>query len=1582
AAIFDVSFHNSQDDANNNVGALASTSTLSSQTVYVRVEDPLHPDCYATTSFEVIINPLPELFAVTALQVCDDDTDEFVGFPLSDKVSDFLNGQTGIEVSFHGTSSEAMADTGELFDGYINTDPANQTIFVRLENTTTNCYNINSLQLEVLANPIANTTTPLEVCDDNTDGFAVFNLSLRDAEVIGTQANMSVSYYADMPSAIAGGSPLPTNYTNTSAYAQEIYARIDNDLSDCSAITTLQLIVNPKPTTIAVTAYELCDYANPGDEEEVFDLSTKTTEILDGQVNVSVSYYANTVDAESGINAITTPYTNLSNPQPIIAVLTNTITSCSSTLGFDLVVNPLPSLVAPTALEVCDDGTPDGLTEMDLSLKNGEITSNNPAYSVNYYELPGEAISGTNPLPTLYTNTSNGQIIHVRVEDIDTGCYSTTTLELIVQQAPIAFTPQPLRYCDPDNDGFGVFTLTNVNNEVTAGAPGLQVTYHETAVNAENGVDAIDTSIDYNNIVINEQKLYVRVESATIATDCATIVELDLIVEPTPQLVAPTALEVCDDISADGFAIFDLTSKDAEILNGQDATQYIVSYYATEDNAATASNPISNPTAYTNTDPFSQILWIRVEDNMTVEGCYKLTSLELIVNPLPVLVTPAPIELCDVNNPGDEQEGFTLEDANAEILNGQTGITLTYYETQADADDAINSIASPYVNTSNAQTIFVRAQNDITGCYNTVTVTLRVNPIPSPEASPEAIEVCDDDNDGFGAFDLEQRTIAITNSEPNVVITYHETQIDAETGDNSLTSPYTNIVANNQFLYVRSENTLTGCYSLTTNRLELIVHPAPEVPTAIESYVICDTDSNGFAAFDLTTKDTEILNGQNPADVILTYHVSLADAEAGDNPIINVGNYTNTVNPQTLYVRLYDPITSCQDTGSFELSVSLPPVAIQPTQLNTCDDLGEVPGDEITVFDLTVKDIEITGGNGSWSVAYYETQLDAEAQLNVIPDPTQYTNTSVNGAVANPQTLYAVVTDTNTGCTDMVTLTIRVQPNPTPTLVLPNIELCDNDNAGDGVELFDLTENEVLLLNGEANVTASYYETADDADAGTNAIVDPTAYSNTATPEQTIYVRVTNDITGCYALVDFTIMVHPLPEVVAVTDFIQCELNTDGIDSFDLTTKDAEVLNGQDATQFIVTYHEALIDAQDGVNALVSPYTNSISNPQPIYVRITNNVTGCAISTQVFNIEVQEGARAEEDVIVYELCDDNMETDGDTTNDSVQFDLTSQDIFVLDGQDATNYVVTYYATLEDANLKVNPLPTLYENVVNPQVIYGRVDNDTPDVVTGNDTSVCYAIAEVSLEVNPLPEFDLDDEYILCINTNGSEILDPLVIDTFLSTSDYSFVWTYEGVDITGATEATLMPTAGGIYGVTITNLITGCENTDDTLVTESEPPSLTIEQLTQAFAENHVLQVVLGDEIGEYEFSLDGGPWQDELIFSNVSSGEHEIVARDKNGCGSESATTFIVDYPLYFTPNGDGFNETWNIAGIGSNAKIYIFDRYGKLLKQLSPEGSGWDGTFNGNRMPTSDYWFTVEYDEPGTDIRKEFKAHFTLKR
>src|SRR5690606_39444214 len=96
---------------------------------------------------------------------------------------------------------------------------------------------------------------------------------------------------------------------------------------------------------------------------------------------------------------------------------------------------------------------------------------------------------------------------------------------------------------------------------------------------------------------------------------------------------------------------------------------------------------------------------------------------------------------------------------------------------------------------------------------------------------------------------------------------------------------------------------------------------------------------------------------------------------------------------------------------------------------------------------------------------------------------------------------------------------------------------------------------------------------------------------------------------------------------------------------------------------------------------------------------------------------------------------------------------------------------------------------------------------------------------------------------------------------------------------------------------------------------------------------------------------LDDGPFQDSNYFEPVSPGKHTITITDKNGCGTVKLEVTIIDYPQFFTPNEDGYHDTWKIIGIEAypTAKIYIFDRYGKLLKQLSPTGSGWDGTYNG---------------------------------
>ena len=140
----------------------------------------------------------------------------------------------------------------------------------------------------------------------------------------------------------------------------------------------------------------------------------------------------------------------------------------------------------------------------------------------------------------------------------------------------------------------------------------------------------------------------------------------------------------------------------------------------------------------------------------------------------------------------------------------------------------------------------------------------------------------------------------------------------------------------------------------------------------------------------------------------------------------------------------------------------------------------------------------------------------------------------------------------------------------------------------------------------------------------------------------------------------------------------------------------------------------------------------------------------------------------------------------------------------------------------------------------------------------------------------------------------------------------------------------------------------------------------------------------IGNE-GVYEYRLNEGPWQPGPTFTGVPGGTHRITAREINGCGSATSAPFrLIGYPRFFTPNNDGYNDTWNlITGAEiSILKVMIFDRYGKLIKQLNPSAGGWDGTFNNSPMPADDYWFLVDYRDASREGVQQFKANFTLKR
>ena len=1617
--------------------------------IWVRLES-LVTGCVRITEFQIEVGIYPTIGVGDDLFLCDDQvngstpTDGLSTFDLTVNSPLIDLGDVTLVVQYYATAADQANDI-PIADptAYQNIVIPQQQIFVSASSTQ-GCDATTVFLIVVEPSPEVGFPGVLIACDPNNDGFTEFDLSLVTPSITLGNVDLTVTYHGTYLDADNGILPLPNPYTNEDIYNDVpvtdptdplfgtggVWARVETTVNSCHTVVPFALEVRFSPAATTPEPLRACDDA-VADGFTFFDLTLVASEVL-GDLDPSMFdlyYYEDNLDAIAAGDAsliapdyslsIATPgaYLNIANPQDVyILVVGNAISNlppnpnsgegCYDIVTLTLIVDPIPLDLGPFEMQLCDDDLNgsdlyDEISTFNLTLQDVLVSGGDPTITVQWYETPADELADNAIVdPTMYQNTATPQTIVGRATS-EFGCSNIITLTLTVFPNPFPnFTPTPLELCDDDDDGLVAgFDLTLRDIEILNGQL-ASVLYYEDLGAATAGVPGTEIVGLYTNIVPNNQVVYARVtlDVPPAFLACSVVVFLQLTVIALPDVPDANFVDpmlVCDS-NGGGAAVFDLTLQDASVLGTQLASDFLpVSYYISQADADAGVNAIDPANAFVST---GQTIWVRLESLIT--GCARISSFELEVGIYPLIGVGDDLYLCD-----DELNGSSLDDGlstfdltlnTAAIDLGDTTLVVTYY---GSADDQANDIAivdpTAYQNiVTPEQEIFVSIFND-QGCEATTSFFINVEANPAI-ILPTPLVLCDLNNDGFGGFTLTDKDAEITGGILDLSVSYHETLSDAENNIFGLSSPYTNIVQDSQVVYARVAYDVPpfvlGCSNIVS--LELQVTPAPVVPNDLPTLVVCDDD--GFGVFDLTQQDALVYGVQDPLDYTLTYHETLLDAQDGLSAIVTPSAYINTVTPeQTIYVRLSDNSGVCFTISDFLLQVTIGPVVNQPNPLTVCDDLGSV-NDGISTFDLTVKNDEITGVVAGVGVRYYETLLDAQDDTNRINPDTAYVNTS------NPQTIFVRVIDGNTGCFDAsLTMSLRVSPNPTPVVPVA-IEACDDTNSGDGIEVFDLTQREAVILNGET-WDIGYYETLDDAIVGdvTTLIATPTAYSNTSNP-QIIYLRVTGDITNpdsCFEIVELELIVHPLPDGSGVvTPFIVCEIGSNGSYVFDLTTKDFEVLNGQDPLLYGVSFYRSALEAASNTNPIVNPTTfQNTTNPQTLYSGITQLVTGCYIGSVLdpvtneysmsFDLEVLEGAIAVTPVLPYVICDNTDPNDGfadftlynlpgDPDPDPIAAALMLE---IMGGQTTPPYELLFYETVAEADAG-DPLVSLgqvYTNTINPQIVYARVTN--------TDTE-CYEFVEVILKVEQLPLISLEETYRLCVDLNGIPIpeeegaMSPPLLETGLDPSLFDIVWEYPGGTVFGPS---LVATEGGAYTVTYTEIASGCSATVSTTVTVSQPP-LTYEAVlvNGAFADNDAIQAT-ATGLGTYVYQLDSGLFIDDGLFENVSAGVHTVTVKDVNGCGSVSFEVGVIDYPRFFTPNNDGYHENWNIIGIAAfdpSAKIYIFDRYGKLLKQVSPLGSGWNGTYNGNQLPSSDYWFLIEYNEEG--VQKEFKGHFTLKR
>ncbi|WP_028887270.1 T9SS type B sorting domain-containing protein [Tenacibaculum ovolyticum] len=682
-----------------------------------------------------------------------------------------------------------------------------------------------------------------------------------------------------------------------------------------------------------------------------------------------------------------------------------------------------------------------------------------------------------------------------------------------------------------------------------------------------------------------------------------------------------------------------------------------------------------------------------------------------------------------------------------------------------------------------------------------------------------------------------------------------------------------------------------------------------------------------------------------------------------------INNFSNSINTSHQFsnsgtYKVSVEVTHIDNTDykiTKEIEIFNAPNINSIVSLKQCDN-SDING--FSSFNLEEAKEKIISNSENYTITFYEEKTLAEGNSpNSIQDITAYTNQIVSNDV-----IWARIVNAN-GCFRISEVSLTVSTTQIPSSFQKLFYQCDNGiDITNGIAIFNfssVTQEIKSLFPPNQELIITYYENEANALTEEYKITDISNYQNTNSPNlQTIYVRVdsalNNDCLGLGGHITLNVDTIPIANSVIINP--ECDNDRDGLFAFDTSNIQSTIIGNQ--TNVLVSYSD-----ENGM-ALSSPLPNPfITSSQTVTARITNNNSqdpnGQCYSETTIDFVVNTVPIANS-IPVQEECDDDP--DG-----VFAFNTSTIESTILGNQ--TGLIVKYFDE-NDVELS-SPLPNPFTTTT--QTIRVRIENP--------NYGVCYEETALDFIVREKPTVNVIDEDIICMDKKPK-----LQISVENPNVNYNYIWKDENNFVVGNSAATTI-TKGGKYTVVATSGY-GCNSEEATInIRESSKSTININDIdAQDDSDNNFIKINTSNlGLGDYEFRLlDSNSnilidYQENSNFENLDGGNYIIEINDKNGCGSVFFDISLISFPNFFTPNADGRNDTWHIQGIGKSiyksGTVTIYDRFGKNLKTLSINDTGWNGFYNSKKLPSNDYWFYAELiTSKGKVITR--KGNFSLIR